>query len=122
MFDVDGGQVPSWMFDMLRAVVQLVMTDIAAGVHRSIPGGAVGITLRRSGNFWALAIAENLSGSAGERRAARRLTMVRALTDRMDCVCRILPNAWGSTVAIAFPISDTALGGGGPIPANRVVH
>lgn len=122
MFDVDGGRVPSWMYEMLRAVIELVVADIAARAEERMPGAAVGITLRRSGNFWALAIAENLSGRAGEHRALRRLTMVRALTDRLDCVCRILPNAWGSTIAIAFPISDTATGGGLPVPTNRVLH
>lgn len=122
MFDVDGGRVPSWMYEMLRAVIEMVVADIAGRAETRVPGAAVGITLRRSGNFWALAIAENLSGAAGEARAARRLTMVRALTDRLDCVCRILPNAWGSTIAVAFPISDTSTGGGLPVPANRVLH
>lgn len=122
MFDVDGGRVPSWMYEMLRAVIEMVVADIAGRAGPRVPGAAVGVTLRRSGNFWALAIAENLSGEAGEARAVRRLTMVRALTDRLDCVCRILPNAWGSTIAVAFPISDTATGGGLPVPVNRVLH
>lgn len=118
MFDVDGGEVPSWMFQVLRAIVEMVVADIAAGVTDRVPGSAVGVTLRRSGAFWALAIAENLSGDAGSRRSARRLTMVRALTDRLECVCRILPNAWGSTIAIAFPAGPRQES----TPPDRVVH
>lgn len=114
MFDVDGGEVPVWMFDVLRAIVEMVVADIAASATSRVPGGAVGITLRHSGAFWALAIAENITGETGAKRAARRLTMVRALTDRLDCVCRILPNAWGSTIAIAFP--------DGPIEHNAHEH
>ncbi|MHB1203968.1 MAG: hypothetical protein ACYCZX_00250 [Rhodospirillaceae bacterium] len=118
MFDVDGGEVPAWMFQVLRAIVEMVVADIAAGVKGRVAGSAVGVTLRRSGAFWALAIAENLSGDAGAKRAARRLTMVRALTDRLECVCRILPNAWGSTIAIAFP-ADRAEAS---TPPARVLH
>jgi hypothetical protein len=118
MFDVDGGEVPSWMFQILRAIVEMVVVDIAAGAAGRLPGAAVGITLRRSGGFWALAIAENLSGDAGSRRAARRLTMVRALTDRLECVCRILPNPWGSTIAIAFPAGQSEASA----PPDRVLH
>ena len=103
MFDVDGGQMPVWMFQVLKAIVELVVADIAAGAHRRAMGSAVGITVKHAGGFWALAIAENLSGPAGEGRSARRLTMVRALTDRLECVVRILPNPSGSTIAIAFP-------------------
>jgi hypothetical protein len=120
MFDVDGGEVPSWMFQVLRSIVEMVVADIAAGTSGRLPGAAVGITLRRGGGFWALAIAENLSGDseAGARRAARRLTMVRALTDRLECVCRILPNPWGSTIAIAFPVGQTEDGG----LVDRILH
>lgn len=122
MFDVDGGEVPAWMFGVLRTIVEMMVADIAGGVRGRIPGAAVGVTLRRSGEFWALAIAENISGDAGARRAARRLTMVRALTDRLDCVCRILPNAWGSTIAIAFPLNTAGHAEVVPIPANRILH
>ena len=121
MFDVDGGQVPCWMYEVLRDVIEAVVLDIASHGSRT-RGAAVGITLRRSGNYWALAIAENLSRDAGAHHALRRLAVVRALTNRLACVCRILPNAWGSTVAIAFPISDIVTAGDNCPPADRCEH
>jgi hypothetical protein len=109
MFDVDGGRGPSWMIEALTAVIEMIVADIAAGMPGKLPGAAVGITLRQSGGFWALAIAENVSGPKGAARAARRLAMVRALLDRLDCVCRALPNANGSTIAVAFPIAEKSI-------------
>jgi hypothetical protein len=118
MFDVDGGRAPSWVLEALRSVIEMTIADIAR-TSEKLAGGAVGITLRQSGGFWALAIAENLSGTKGAARGTRRLAMVRALTDRIDCICRALPNPNGSTIAVAFPAGEQAL----PSPrTGRVLH
>jgi hypothetical protein len=109
MFDVDGGRAPSWMIEALRAVIEMIFADIAVGMPPKQHGAAVGVTLRQSGGFWALAIAENVSGPKGAARATRRLAMVRALLDRLDCVCRALPNDHGSTIAVAFPIAEKSI-------------
>jgi hypothetical protein len=109
LFDVDSGRAPSWMIEALSAVIEMIIADIAGGTPMKLPGAAVGITLRQSGGFWALAIAENVSGPKGAAQASRRLAMVRALLDRLDCICRALPNPKGSTIAIAFPIAEKAI-------------
>jgi hypothetical protein len=120
MFDVDGGCAPPWAVETLRSVIETMIADIARTAERT-PGAAVGVTLRQSGGFWALAIAENLSGATGAARAPGRLAMVRALTDRIDCVCRALPNPNGSTIALAFPVGERPAAGTNR-GTNRMLH
>src|SRR5262245_16875387 len=77
MFDCDAGRLPEMTCEKLGGLIRNRFRNIASRTEG--PGGTITLTLRRRGNLWALAIADQHVRRVGPRLGKAEMVVMRGL-------------------------------------------
>jgi hypothetical protein len=103
LFDVHSGPMAAWRCDLLGRIMQAIIDDIFLHAHARTKTGQVTVSLKRAGEFWALAIADQEIRSYPRPAQVPPLPCLQGMALQLNGVARARVSRHGGVTGVIFP-------------------